>query len=119
VSNEVPNKVGNAIRKVVYRSIHSVRHFFVNDAGDPIGITWNMPRVKSSAYYYANSIYNDITTADHTKTLLSKIVNYIKRHPDTAQIRALEGYTDEWGIVYLITRPLEYLGGPVAAGELC
>ena len=118
VSNEGPKKVGNHIRRIVYRSIHSVRHFFPSPDGDAIGITWKMPGVRSSAYYYTASIYSDVVTAEHTKTLLRHLVNHVKTHPDTQYLRDMEGYADSWGIAYLVTRPLEYLGAPVAAGEI-
>jgi hypothetical protein len=76
-------------------------------------ITWTMSGIPNrggtSAYYFAVALpYVDEIVAEHTKLTIARIGNAIRQeHP-------LLG--NDWGIAFLITKPLQYLMGiPVIA----
>ena len=119
VSNEPNNEIGNTIRKVFYDDVNNENNIFIVENNPGIRIMWNMPNTQSSsAYYYTNSIYNDHITAAHAKLMLRGFINKIKNHVNYFNLREKDGYNNNWGISYLVTRPLNYGMDQVAAGDI-
>lgn len=104
VSNEPqdPNQA-RQIRREIKQAIWNVQnmHYVMHNGQPfPVGITWTMVDAgQTCAYYYAvNLPYADSVVENHTRVMLNAIVNQIRQdHP---------AYGINWGIAYLVTRPL-------------
>ena len=118
VSNEGTNAIGTYIRRFVFASINTIPRAYTMRNGLVAVLTWQMPNTTMSAYYYTASDYSDRVTAEHVKVMMINLVGLLKTDPTWADFRAMPGYNDDWGITYLITRPLEYLPAPVAADNI-
>ena len=109
VSFETQN--GEALRKELKNKICDVplsENVDHNGSLFPVSIKWVMPNAGStSAYYYAvNLPYVDSIVASHTKIVLGNICR---------SIRAMfPEFGLDWGITYLISKPLQYLA-PIPA----
>ena len=107
VTNEPENKdLANAIREEMKRRIWNVVHLeiVVHNGGNlPVSITWTINNVGDmSAYYYAiNLPYIDEIVCKHTQQMLSVVCNEI--------LAAQPEYGQDWGIAYLVTKPLAVL----------
>ena len=77
----------------------------------PAVVTWDMPVVRfSSAYYYTATYLNDLALAQHTCMALSTICTAIRQqHPE---------FGNDWEIVYLVTKPLDFLNQTMSHGYL-
>lgn len=104
VSNEPqdPNEalqIRRMLKKAIWNvpNMHMIMH---NGQPFPVGITWTMVNVgQTCAYYYAvNLPYSDSVVENHSRVMMNTIVNQIRQnHPE---------YGNDWGIAYLVTRPL-------------
>ena len=107
VTNEPDNREhANAIRREIKNRIWNVQHQQIvqhNGGNLPVTIMWTMSNVGNrSAYYYAVTLpYIDEIVGRHTRLMLSEVFNAIRgQHPE---------YGQQWGIVYLVTKPLALL----------
>lgn len=115
VSNE-PSNINHArsLRNLLKIAIYQVpwrQTIAFNQQAIPAMVTWVMPGVRhSSAYYYTATYLNDLALAQHTRLALSGVCSSIRQqHPE---------FGDDWDIVYLITKPLEFLNQQMNHGEL-
>ena len=118
VSNQPSNAVGTEIRKIAHRMIHNIPNMYSVGGHVDIMIRWVMPDVTNSSYYYTDSIYSDRITKEHVKIMMQTLVRHVKENLQCAPLRGREDYHPNWGVSYLVTKPLEYGGGEVAAGDL-
>jgi RNA-binding protein YhbY len=112
ISLETQN--GDVLRKLIKKKICDVplsENVDHNGSLFPVAIKWVMPNAGStSAYYYAvNLPYVDSIVASHTKIALGNICDSIRAmYPE---------FGLDWGITYLISKPLQYLA-PIPAENL-
>lgn len=114
VSDEPSNRTHAAsLRNLLKREIweiplNQIVDFFGQQI--PAVVTWTMPGVTNcSAYYFTATYLNDLALARHTREALATICTRIRQqHPE---------FGNDWGIAYLITRPLDFLNQQMLHGQ--
>lgn len=115
VSNEpVDRNHARSLRNFLKVGIHRVplgQNIVFNQQQVPAIVKWDMPGVReSSPYFYTATYLNDLALAQHTRLALANICNTIRQHHPE--------FGNDWGIAYLITKPLDFLNQHFAHGEL-
>lgn len=113
IYNEGNSEVGVAIRKRIGRMMNQVYSYKIGN--DIVSIRWcSIVGNPTSCYYYTDSLYNDTMTAEHIKILLKSVVSTIKH----SSITEMDGYCEQWGVQYLVTRVLKHLTASDSAGYI-
>lgn len=111
------NSIIDSIRKIMYKLIVNVSHTSTILGATGVKMQWYWPAGHPTTYYYyTNSMYSDRITKEHIKIMMLNVVKKIKQDAEYAELRNHSDYQSEWGISYLVTKPLEYSNGEIPAG---
>jgi hypothetical protein len=115
ISNEpVDRNHARILRNLIKIGIHRVplgQNILFNQQLVAAVVIWDMPGVTlSSAYYYTATYLNDLALALHTRLALATICAAIRQHHPE--------FGNNWGISYLVTKPLDFLNQQLLHGDL-
>jgi hypothetical protein len=115
-SREPTAEIGNLILDAMYKIIQDKVHTYTVNRMQNVSIIWIMTESSvSSSYYYTESGYSDRVTKAHVKIMITSAVRALK---EDDRYQALRNKRDNWGVSYLVTKPLDYGGGEVAGQDV-
>ena len=100
VVNQVDNDIGDNLRRIVCKCINDKNVHLIDKSGNDLYINWQSCKSTTSAYYYADSMYNDRVTQKYTGQLLQRVLAEFQRKYPTV-------VWGNMGLSFLIMKPLE------------
>eukprot|EP00835_Amoeboradix_gromovi_P000812 NODE_30_length_32972_cov_0.541052.p15 type:complete len:169 gc:universal NODE_30_length_32972_cov_0.541052:32221-32727(+) len=106
VYNEQNPKIGNEIRKTIFKVINHIP-ITKRVYGIDVTVTWRSNATTSSAYYHSDNAFIDRYVKKHTEILLKSLLGNAIISTDGANQRFSNIFSDNiTGLTFLVTKPL-------------